>query len=641
MSEYFGNIFKSFIDYCSNKTYSRWIVLLLDLFIVLSSFLFIVFVAGCTSSSLPTIDVLGKLFAVLFLYVLSFMFVKPYYSMIRHSGVRDVIQIIKANLLVLGLYLMLMLCSLLISDLKFYLLSFPEMLFETCIVIIAMIIYRIGVKLFYSDFDYGHKNASSNVIIYGAGSVGVVVNDALRQQEGLHNRVVSFVDDNRSKMNKTIDGIPILPVDEVLTPTYVKKENIDCLILAVPKISASKRQTIINRALNLNLKVKSVPQIESWIYDTFTPNQLQNVKIEDLLDRDPIVLNDGNVEKEIENRVVLVTGAAGSIGSEIVRQIMKHNPKKIIALDQAETSLFDLRFEIENSDVYKKYLTKLEIVIADVKDAVFIDSIFAKYHPDLIYHAAAYKHVPLMEGNPYEATLINVFGTKVVAEAAIKYRVNKFVMISTDKAVNPTNVMGATKRLAEIFVQSRSSQTTSFVTTRFGNVLGSSGSVIPLFHKQLEHGGPITVTHKDIIRYFMTIPEATSLVLEAGAIGHDGDIFVFDMGQPVKIYDMARNMIRLSKATGVEIKEIGLRPGEKLYEELLSDKENVIPTEHPKIMHAKVSRYEKEVVDKYMDELYIVLNGCNPMNIVAKIKEFLPEYISNNSEFTKLDKDTV
>lgn len=561
--------------------------------------------------------------------------------MIRHSGIRDITQIIKANLLVLALYFLLKLSSFLIRDLDFYLLSFPEMLFEICIVIISMIMYRIGVKLFYSDFDYGHKNVCSNVIIYGAGSVGVVVNDALKQQEGMCNHVVSFVDDNRSKMNKTIDGIPILPVDEVLTPAFVKKGNIDCLILAVPKISASKRQTIINRALNLNLKVKSVPAIESWIYDNFTPNQLENVKIEDLLERDPIVLNDGNMNKEIADKIVLVTGAAGSIGSEIVRQIMKYNPKKIIALDQAETSLFDLQFEIKNSEVYKKYLTRIEIVIADVKDAVFIDSIFAKYRPDLIYHAAAYKHVPLMEENPYEATLINVFGTKVVAEAAIKYHVNKFVMISTDKAVNPTNVMGATKRLAEIFVQSRSSDVTSFVTTRFGNVLGSNGSVIPLFHKQLALGGPLTVTHKDIIRYFMTIPEATSLVLEAGAIGHDGDIFVFDMGQPVKIYDMARNMIRLSKATGVEIKEIGLRPGEKLYEELLSNKENVIPTEHPKIMHAKVSRYERSVVDKYMEELHVVLNGCNPMSIVAKIKEFLPEYISNNSEFSKLDKDSI
>ena len=561
--------------------------------------------------------------------------------MIRHSGVRDITQIIKANLLVLALYFLLKLSAFLIRDLDFYLLSFTEMLFEICIVIITMIMYRIGVKLFYSDFDYGHKNVCSNVIIYGAGSVGVVVNDALKQQEGMCNHVVSFVDDNRSKMNKTIDGIPILPVDEVLTPAFVKKGNIDCLILAVPKISASKRQTIINRALNLNLKVKSVPAIESWIYDNFTPNQLENVKIEDLLERDPIVLNDGNMNKEIADKIVLVTGAAGSIGSEIVRQIMKYNPKKIIALDQAETSLFDLQFEIKNSEVYKKYLTRIEIVIADVKDAVFIDSIFAKYRPDLIYHAAAYKHVPLMEENPYEATLINVFGTKVVAEAAIKYHVNKFVMISTDKAVNPTNVMGATKRLAEIFVQSRSSDVTSFVTTRFGNVLGSNGSVIPLFHKQLALGGPLTVTHKDIIRYFMTIPEATSLVLEAGAIGHDGDIFVFDMGQPVKIYDMARNMIRLSKATGVEIKEIGLRPGEKLYEELLSNKENVIPTEHPKIMHAKVSRYERSVVDKYMEELHVVLNGCNPMSIVAKIKEFLPEYISNNSEFSKLDKDSI
>lgn len=639
MSEYFGNIFKSFVDYCSNKSYSKWMVLLTDLLIVVFSFWFISWGDNCISTDSSTIDVLGKLLALLLMYVLSFVFVKPYYSIIRHSGMRDVIQIISANLLAFLVYFLLQICSFFVNDLKFFLLPFFSMFFEICMVIILMIITRISVKFLYSDLDFNHTSVSSNIVIYGAGSVGVVVNDALKQQENASNRVVAFIDDNRSKMNKTIDGVPILSAEEVLTQSYITKKNIDSLIIALPKISVSKRQSIITQALNLSLKVKLVPEINSWIYDNFSPNQLQNIKIEDLLDRDPIVLNDKNIEREIEDKIVLVTGAAGSIGSEIVRQLLLYNPKKVIALDQAETPLFDLQFDLKNSDLYKKFSSKVEIVIADIKDSVCVDSLLSKYHPDVIYHAAAYKHVPLMEDNPYESTLVNSFGTKIVADAAIKYNVRKFVMISTDKAVNPTNVMGATKRLAEIYVQSRFSNSTAFVTTRFGNVLGSNGSVIPLFRKQLEHGGPITVTHKDIIRYFMTIPEAASLVLEASTIGHNGDIFVFDMGQPIKIYDMAKNMIRLSMANGVEIKEIGLRPGEKLFEELLFNKENTIPTQHPKIMHAKVIQYEKDIVDNYMKELWIELNTCDPIRIVKKLKDFLPEYISNNSEFSKLDND--
>ena len=388
----------------------------------------------------------------------------------------------------------------------------------------------------------------------------------------------------------------------------------------------------------MGLVVKSVPHISTWINGSFSANQIQDIKIEDLLERESIRLDNVNIVREVVDKVVLVTGAAGSIGSEICRQLMQYKPKKVIMLDQAESPMYDLQFELKNA--HADELDRMEFVIANVKDRARVEEVFETFHPQLVYHAAAYKHVPFMEENPYEAVYINVFGTRNLADLAIKYGAQKFVMISTDKAVNPTNVMGATKRMAEIYIQSRSTDTTHFVTTRFGNVLGSNGSVIPLFKKQLAAGGPLTVTHKDIIRYFMTIPEACNLVLEAGAMGEGGDIFVFDMGKPVKIYDMARKMIQLSGRTGIEIKEIGLRPGEKLYEELLATKEDTIPTYHPKIMRAQVRRYPIESIDREYNDLWDILLTMDNMKIVAKMKSIVPEFLSNNSIYCQLDTCT-
>ena len=332
-----------------------------------------------------------------------------------------------------------------------------------------------------------------------------------------------------------------------------------------------------------------------------------------------------------------MTGAAGSIGSEICRQVLQHNPKCLVMFDQAESPMYDLQFELNNEEPYKHIAVPKEFIVGNVKDINKMTEVFEKYQPQIIYHAAAYKHVPLMESFPYEAVFVNVLGTKIVADLAIKYEVEKFVMISTDKAVNPTNVMGATKRIAEIYTQSRNSKT-KFVTTRFGNVLGSNGSVIPLFKKQLAHGGPLTVTDRNIIRYFMTIPEACSLVLEAGAIGDDDDIFVFDMGKPVKIYDLASKMIKLSHVPDVQIEITGLRPGEKLYEELLATKENTIPTEHPKIMRAKVREYTEDEVNNEIGKLLEILPTCNDFDIVKQMKVIVPEFKSNNSVYQILDK---
>ncbi len=380
-----------------------------------------------------------------------------------------------------------------------------------------------------------------------------------------------------------------------------------------------------------------------WIDGELSSGQLRRVKIEELLERDIIQLDSKNINREIDNKVVMVTGGAGSIGCEIARQILNYSPKRLIILDQAESPIYDLQFEIKNTEAFQKDLNKIEFIVANVKDKFRMDNIFNVYRPDIIYHAAAYKHVPLMEQHPYEALLVNIFGTKVIADLSIKYDVDKFVMVSTDKAVNPTNIMGATKRIAEIYIQSRDTKT-KFVTTRFGNVLGSNGSVVPLFRKQIEAGGPITVTHKDITRYFMTIPEACNLVMEAGAMGNGSDIFVFDMGNAVKIYDMAEKMIRLyGFEPGIDIKiiETGLRPGEKLYEELLTNNENTLLTHHPKIMRARVSTLSYEQVCQYIDELSELIVESDEYTLVAKMKQMVPEFVSNNSVFEKLDKKGV
>ena len=381
-----------------------------------------------------------------------------------------------------------------------------------------------------------------------------------------------------------------------------------------------------------------MPHIKSWINGTFSSNQIEDIKIEDLLERESIKLDNMNVVREVLDKTILVTGAAGSIGSEICRQVIQYHPKRIVMVDQAESPMYDLQWELRNTEPYKQHTEQMAFEIANIKDAVRMREIMGRYRPDVIYHAAAYKHVPFMEENVYEALAVNVFGTKLVADLAIEYGVQKFVMVSTDKAVNPTNVMGASKRMAEIYIQSRSTESTHFVTTRFGNVLGSNGSVIPLFKKQLAAGGPLTVTHKEITRYFMTIPEACSLVLEAGAMGEGGDIFVFDMGQPVKIYDLAVKMIQLSGLQGIEIKEIGLRPGEKLYEELLATKENTMPTYHSKIMRAQVRTYPLNDIDREYGELRELMPKMDEMELVAKMKEIVPEYVSNNSVFCTLDK---
>ena len=622
-----------------HSTIPQWVVLAIDTLLFLGVFFLSLAFRPGGIAGLSLRALLIKLILTLMVTLLSYFFVGSYKSIIRHSGLSDIYKILLACVFPAALFFVVNLINnrlrppLVPTE---WLPSYRETVMIYSLLSVFMIVVRLLMQRIYNEY-FRRRRTGVNVIIYGAGAVGVITYNALRQDPMLEYRVVAFIDDDLSKVNQELNGVPVVRAREVLNARYVKQKGVSQVIIAIPSIRLSHKQAITNRALDLGLSVKSVPRVSVWINGTFSSSQIQNIKIEDLLGREPINMDKTNIVREVAGKVVLVTGAAGSIGSEICRQLMTYQPEKVVMLDQAESPMYDLQYELRNT--FPTMVGHMEFVIANVKDSIRMEEVFSQYRPHLIYHAAAYKHVPFMEENPYEAVYVNVFGTRNVADLAIKYGVQKFVMISTDKAVNPTNVMGATKRMAEIYIQSRSTDQTHFVTTRFGNVLGSNGSVIPLFKKQLEAGGPLTVTHKDIIRYFMTIPEACNLVLEAGAMGEGGDIFVFDMGKPVKIYDMARKMIQLSGMKGVEIKEIGLRPGEKLYEELLATKEDTIPTHHPKIMRAHVRKYPLDAIDHAYAELWDILEGLDGMQIVAKMKQIVPEFKSNNSVYCQLDKE--
>ena len=623
-----------------HSTISQWLVLVIDVVLFLMAF---GLMEAFRANGLPEVFTRGTLIKFIWSFMLTtifFFITGSYRGIIRHAGMRDIYKIMTTAIAPL------ILCWIVnIINYQFtppivstaYMLSYRESLTLYLILGILMILSRMFMQRVYNEF-FRRRRPSVNVVIYGAGAAGMIAYNALKQESNYEYHVLAFIDDDMSKVNQQLNGVPVMRARSVLNTKFIESKNVKQLIIAIPTIRTLHKQAITNKALDLGMTVKAVPHVSTWLNGSFSANQIQDIKIEDLLEREPIKMDNVNIVREVVDKVVLVTGAAGSIGSEICRQLMTYQPKKVIMLDQAESPMYDLQFELKNT--YKDHLDRMAFVIANVKDKARMEEVFELYHPQLVYHAAAYKHVPFMEENPYEAVFINVFGTRNLADLAIKYGVQKFVMISTDKAVNPTNVMGATKRMAEIYIQSRSNEQTHFVTTRFGNVLGSNGSVIPLFKKQLAAGGPLTVTHKDIIRYFMTIPEACNLVLEAGAMGEGGDIFVFDMGKPVKIYDMARKMIQLSGMKGIEIKEIGLRPGEKLYEELLATKENTIPTYHPKIMRAQVRRYPIDAIDREYNELWTILEQMDDMQIVAKMKNIVPEFLSNNSIYCKLDTST-
>ena len=498
-----------------------------------------------------------------------------------------------------------------------------------------MISYRISVKVLYLEISNPSKS-KNNVVIYGSGVAGVTTKRSIERDAGSKLKVIAFLDDDENKQGKKVENVSICPPDDL--NKLVEKYNPTNLIISTRYITQERKRKIIERCLQLNLNVLNVPPVKDWINGELSFKQIKKIRIEDLLGRDVIELEKRKISGEIENKCILISGAAGSIGSEIVRQLSEYNVKKLILLDIAESGLYELQQELSTGLEQVAF----EVVIGDVRYKERMGKVFSTFRPNIIFHAAAYKHVPLMEDNPSESIFTNVNGTKIMADLSVKYNAEKFILISTDKAVNPTSVMGASKRVAEMYVETLNNKSNvQFITTRFGNVLGSNGSVIPLFRKQIEKGGPLLVTHPEITRYFMTIPEACQLVLQAAAMGKGSEIFVFDMGESVKIQDLAIKMIKLSglePGKDIHIAYTGLRPGEKLYEEVLADQENTLPTDHHLLLKAKTRNIDSSKTQKAIFELIDMYNTQDNESIVRKMKELIPEYISNNSRFENLDK---
>ena len=620
-----------------NNTLPRYWILAVDMIIVIVAYIVALFMLYFKDFGASSFD-WSRIWLVPVVYLVTFLISRTYDGMLRYSGFNDIRKLFYACT---GAVSILIISKLIFSNVyhpiaKELYPRYVTIIYHYLITMVMMILMRFTIRRLYNEV-YKNTPDKMNTLIYGAGDGGTVLMRTLSQDTKSKFKIKAFVDDDPKRAGTQINTIKIYSPKVAMTPEFIEKFDIDVLILAIPSISEARRKEIIEQGMALNLIVKSIPAFDKWVDGKLESDQIQDIKIEDLLGRKPIILGKSNVIREINEKVVLVTGAAGSIGSEICRQVMHYNPSKLIMLDQAESPMYDFQFEMNNTEDFKNKRDKMAFVITNVKDPIRMREVFEMYHPQVVFHAAAYKHVPFMEENAYEAVFVNVFGTKLVADLAMEYGVEKFVMISTDKAVNPTNVMGATKRIAEIYTQSRQSKT-KFITTRFGNVLGSNGSVVPLFRKQIEKGGPITVTDRRITRFFMTIPEACSLVLEAGSIGDGGDIFVFDMGEKVKIWDLAEKMRKLAHRPEIEIIETGLRPGEKLYEEVLANEENTIKTDNEKIMHAIVRKYEASDVDAMFNKLHEALETCDPMKIVAQMKVIVPEFKSNNSIFSQLDK---
>jgi FlaA1/EpsC-like NDP-sugar epimerase len=571
-----------------------------------------------------------------------FMFVfRSFSGIIRHTGLHEIARVLQA----LGFSFMALILLTALADLFHYPISFfpryAVLLIHFLLSFFVLTGARLVIKTIFHRLVRANIKLKRRVIIFGAGSAGMVTRSALMQDSLINYQVMAFVDDNPGKTRKMLDGIPVMLPEKVFNNLFINESRADQLIIAVQNLSIDRRKDLIEKGLEYQLEVKVMPPVRDWINGKLSTSQLRRARIEELLERPPIRLGVEHVARELEGKVVLITGAAGSIGSGLVRQVITYKPRKLVLLDQAESALYDLQFEINQSPELKPYAERAEYVVGSIRDQHRMEKLFYTFSPEVIYHAAAYKHVPMMEDNPYEAVSVNVFGTHILADLAIKYKAKKFVMVSTDKAVNPTNVMGASKRIAEIYVQSMEEGGTQFVTTRFGNVLDSNGSVIPLFRKQIEQGGPVTITHTEITRYFMMIPEACSLVLEAGTMGNGGEIFVFDMGEPVKISHLAEKMIQLSGYVpnqDILIKEIGLRPGEKLFEELLNNNENTLPTHHPKILRARVTIYSRSEVLNHLKELDRILKTGDNFALVEEMKKMVPEFISNNSIYEVLDE---
>jgi len=610
----------------------KWGVFIFDLLTVALAHAFAILLIQTNSNiQIEKVMLMQQFFIVLLSFALGFLLFKPYKTVIRYFVPKDLLLIFYA-------------CSIggLIAYLGMRLTGNSEEMpllgiLTYVLVIVNMVFYRVVVNV-YRNGENGLKN-SQNIAIVGAGPIGQVTKDLIEHDIDTDKRVVFFIDYNQNLHHKKCKNVLVYPEVEGLKKA--KELNVQEVILAMDEneISTQEKSAFINKCLKASIKVKKVADPKNWT-EGKAQQKVVDLNVEDLLERTPINIDNEKIDSLIANKVIFVTGAAGSIGSEIVNQLLSFEPQKIVLIDQSESGLYDLRNRLKG----RAKQTELILELTDVTNLSRVKSIFNKYKPSIVFHAAAYKHVPMMEQIPYEAVRVNIGGTKNIVDCSVAENVEKFVMVSTDKAVNPTNVMGASKRVCELYVQSiakTNSSATQFITTRFGNVLGSSGSVVPLFTRQIKEGGPITVTHKDITRFFMTIPEACQLVLQAAITGNNGEIYVFDMGQPVKIYDLAQKMISLSGLIpfkDIDIKVTGLRPGEKLYEELLATEETTLPTHHNKIFKARNTRDNFAKIPELINQLLLSNNLLEDNVIVGKILELVPEYNPQNSRFAKLKK---
>jgi len=569
----------------------------------------------------------------------SILITNSYKGIIRYTGIEDGSRIF--YMVMLNLVLVSITNLILFYNIQQNLIPYSVILITFLSSFLFLFNYRLLVKYVFSYYKQAILK-NFRVLIFGAGQTGIVTRHVINSTPRM--QVVGFLEDDVHKVGKVLDGIKIFDAKAPGLNRLISDLGVDELIITAKELSLERKNELVDVCIRHKVKVRTVPPVGKWVRGELSFSQIKEINIEELLGRESIRLNNENVEKDLLGKCVMITGAAGSIGSEIARQVMQFKPERVVLVDQAESPLYDIEREIRLTHSQVNIVSHL----ADITVEERVDHILREFTPDLIYHAAAYKHVPMMESNPSEAVSCNILGTKLLADLAVKHKVKKFVMISTDKAVNPTNVMGCSKRIAEIYVQSLNNYQvstnlgqTAFVTTRFGNVLGSNGSVIPLFKSQIKEGGPVTVTHPDISRYFMTIPEACQLVLEAGTMGRGGEVFIFDMGKSIKILDLANKMIRLSglePERDIKIVFTGMREGEKLFEELMTTSENTLPTHHPKILIGKVMEYSYKDINNYIELFNDLVFDKNELKMVALMKELVPEYRSNYSRYEVLDK---
>ncbi len=615
----------------------RWVIIILDSTILcVSTFIGFSLRFNFDFAEANQFNIIEGIAIFMVMGIFASLVTRSYAGVVRYTGVADGIRIMYASVLTLG--------GVCLLNLVYYynhsknLIPYSVAFISFFVSFLLLFYYRLIVKSLFQYYK-SEQNRYINVAIFGAGQLGIMAKQAIENDSHSKFKLIAFIEDDVKKRGTVINGTTVYSGLHLVR--LFKELAIRELIIAVRDLSPERKNEIIEIAFQNHIKVRYVPPIDRWVKSELKLGQIREVNIEDLLGRDVIHL-DQNVVDEVAHKRVLVTGAAGSIGSELARQIAEVQPGQLVLLDQAETPLYEIELEVR-----KNYpLLNLRVIVCDITNRERVRNVYAEFRPEIIFHAAAYKHVPLMEENPSEAVQCNVFGTKTLADLAVEFKVSKFVMISTDKAVNPSSVMGCSKRIAEIYVQSLHNSlkyekaNCAFVTTRFGNVLGSNGSVIPIFKRQIEQGGPVTVTHPEVTRYFMTIAEACRLVLEAGVMGHGGEIYIFDMGNPIRIQDLARKMIALSGFEvdkDIEIAYTGLRQGEKLYEELLNKREDSIPTHHEKIVKAKVAEYDYNLISNMLDILKEIVNDKNDLKVVAMMKELVPEYKSNISKFETLD----